>query len=51
MSSTKKPNSKVSQSRDLEFIVSWLDSKAKRIGAQLILQLINHPDEEMDVWN
>ena len=49
MSSTKKPNSKVSQSRDLEFIVSWLDSKAKLIGAQLILLLINHPNEEMDV--
>ena len=49
MSSTKKPNSKVSQNRDLEFIVSWLDSKAKLIGAQLILQLINHPNEEMDV--
>ena len=49
MSNKSKRNSNVSQSPDLESIISWLDSKSKLIGAQLILQLINHPNEEMDV--
>ncbi len=49
MSNKSKRNSNVSQSPDLESIISWLDSKVKYIGAQLILQLINHPNEEMDV--
>ena len=49
MSIKSKRNSNVSQSPDLESIISWLDSKSKLIGAQLILQLINHPNEEMDV--
>ena len=47
MSNKSKRNSNVSQSPDLESIISWLDSKVKYIGAQLILQLINHPNEEI----
>ena len=39
MSNKSKRNSNVSQSPDLESIISWLDSKVKYIGAQLILQL------------
>ena len=49
MSNKANENSAVSQSVNLEFIISWLNSKIEFIGAQLILQLINHPDEEMDI--
>lgn len=49
MSNKANENSTVSQSVNLEYIISWLNSKIKYIGAQLILLLINHPNEEMDV--
>jgi hypothetical protein len=49
MSNKSQRNSTVSHSDISEFIISWLNSKIEFIGAQLILQLINHPDEEMDI--
>jgi hypothetical protein len=36
MSNKSKRNSNVSQSPDLESIISWLDSKSKLIGATYI---------------